>query len=340
MEKVRLGRTCLMASASGFGAIPIQRITVEESTKLLRKAFDAGINYYDTARAYSDSEEKIGIALSGVRKDIIIATKTMGRSYDDVMKQLDTSLKLLKTDYIDVYQLHNPGFVPKPGDENGLYDAMSDAKKAGKIRFIGITNHRSDIADAAVDSGLYDTLQFPISSISSEEDFALAEKCNKADVGVIAMKALAGGLLSNAKIAFTYLRQYAYIVPIWGIQYEHQLDEFIELENNPPALDDEMMAEINKYREELSGLFCRGCGYCLPCPAEIPIPTAARLSFLCARSNPAPFLSDDWKEQMERILSCTACGHCKANCPYDLDTPEILKVEYAKYQEFRNANGK
>jgi predicted aldo/keto reductase-like oxidoreductase len=215
---------------------------------------------------------------------------------------------------------------------------MLDAKKAGKIRFISITNHRLDTATEAVESGLYETLQFPLSSISSEEDFALADKCKELDVGFIAMKALSGGLLTNAKAAFAYLRQYENVVPIWGIQHEHELDEFIELEKNPPVLDEELMAVIQKDREELSGSFCRGCGYCLPCPADIPIHTAARLSYMMGRSRFARFLEDDWAAQMERINACQQCGHCKAHCPYGLDTPEVLKSQYAMYIEFRNAH--
>ena len=338
MKMIPFGKTGMTVSATGFGAIPIQRITAEESTQILRKAYDAGITFFDTARGYTDSEEKIGIALSSVREKITITTKTHARSYDEVMKDLHTSLSMLKTDYIDVYQLHNPGFIPVPGDESRLYDAVSDAKKAGKIRHIGITNHRFDLANKAIDSGLYESLQFPLSCISSEEDLQLAKKCESAGIGFIAMKALAGGLITNAKAAFAYLRQYENVVPIWGVQHMHELDEFIALENDPPPLDDEMLASIEKDRKELSGSFCRGCGYCLPCPAEIPIPTAARLSFMMGRSRYERFLEDDWAAQMERINDCRQCGHCKEHCPYGLDTPEVLKTQYEKYTAFRKAH--
>lgn len=340
MKMISFGRTGLIASTVGFGAIPIQRISAAESTKILQKAFDAGVNFYDTARGYSDSEEKIGIALSGVRDKIIIATKTMSRTYDGVMKDLEISLSFLKTDYVDIYQTHNPEFIPKPGDDNGIYDAMLEAKKAGKIRHIGITNHRLDLANEAVDSGLYESLQFPLSCISSDEDADLAKKCENAGMGFIAMKAMAGGLITNAKAAYAYLSQYDNVIPIWGIQQERELDEFLAYEKNPPALDAGMLADIARDREELAGSFCRGCGYCMPCPAGIPIPTAARLSFLMGRSRFEGFLVDSWAEQMERIKECQQCGHCKERCPYKLDTPEVLKAQYAKYIEFCKAHGK
>ena len=335
MKMIPFGQTGMTVSATGFGAIPIQRITSQESTKILRKAYDAGITFFDTARGYTDSEEKIGFALSDVREKIIITTKTHAHNYDSVMKDLETSLSLLKTDYIDVYQLHNPDFIPVPGDESRLYNAMEDAKKAGKIRHIGITNHRLDLANEAVDTGLYESLQFPVSCLSSDDDFKLVKKCGEKGVGFIAMKALAGGLITNAKAAFAFLRQYDNVVPIWGIQHMRELDEFIALENDPPALDGDMLASIEKDRAELSGSFCRGCGYCLPCPAEIPIPMAARLSFMMGRSRYEQFLKDDWAAQMERINDCKHCDHCKAHCPYGLDTPEVLKDQYAKYIEFK-----
>jgi len=340
MKMVHFGKTGMTVSATGFGAIPIQRISFNESTRILRKAYDAGITFYDTARGYTDSEERIGLALGEVRDKIVICTKTHARGYDSVMKDVETSLTNLKTGYIDVYQFHCPDYVPRPGDENRAYNAMVELKKAGKIRHIGISNHRLVLANEAIDSGLYESLQFPLSYVSADEDFQLVERCEKAGMGFIAMKAMAGGLITNAKAAFAYLRQYGSVIPIWGIQKECELDEFIMYENNPPPLDDELMASIKRDREELTGSFCRACGYCLPCPANIPIPNAARLSFLMGRFPVEPYMTDDWAAKMERIKDCQQCGHCKAHCPYKLDTPEMLKAQYGKYIEFRQAHGK
>ena len=338
MKLKPFGSTGLHASVVGFGAIPIQRITIDESTKILRKAFDAGINLFDTARGYTDSEIKIGAALSCVRKEVILATKTHAENRDELINELDTSLKNLKTDYIDLYQLHNPDYVPRPGDESGVYDAAVEAKKAGKIRHICVSYHKRDLAVEAVESGLYESLQFPLSCISSDEDFELAKKCADAGMGFLAMKAMAGGLLTNSKAAFAALYHKTDAIPIWGIQHEWELDEFIAYEKNPPALDDALLADIEKAKTELSGSFCRGCGYCLPCPADIPISMAARLSYMLSRSRIERYLSDDWAGQMDRINDCQECGHCLASCPYSLNVPEVLRAQYKHYIDFRKAN--
>ena len=171
--------------------MPIQRAGKEEAARILRKAYDNGIRLFDTARAYSDSEENIHYALSDVREDIFITTKTMAETAEGFWKDLEVSLEKLGTDYIDVYQFHNPPFCPKPGGEDGLYDAALEAKRQGKIRHIGITNHRLAVAREAVESGLYDTLQFPFSYLSSESEKELAEQCREKDMGFLAMKALA-----------------------------------------------------------------------------------------------------------------------------------------------------
>jgi uncharacterized protein len=334
MDKIRLGRTNLMVTRSSFGALPIQRVSFEEAKKILRKAYESGINFFDTARSYTDSEEKIGYSLSDVRNNIIIATKSPANDKKTLLKDIETSLSKLKTDYIDILQLHNPDVLPDPDDTEGLYSGLLEAKKRGMIRYIGVTNHRIKNALDAAASGLYDTVQFPLSSLSADVDLKLIEECKKRDVGVIAMKALSGGLITNAASTFTFLRQFDNLVPIWGIQRESELDEFIALEKNPPKLDDAMWAIINKDRAELAGDFCRGCGYCLPCPAGIEIPTSARITLLLGRAPYQEYMKDEFKEKMERINNCIACGNCKNHCPYKLDTPNLLKRELKNYEEF------
>ena len=190
MDKIILGRTNLMVSRSGFGALPIQRVSFEDAGKILRKAYDNGINFFDTARGYTDSEEKIGYALSNVRSNIIIATKNSAKDKKTLFQHLESSLKNLKTDYIDILQLHNPDKLPNPEDEEGLYAGLQEAKEKGLVRFIGLTNHKIKNAMDAAASGLYDTIQFPLSSLSDEIDLELIEECKKKNVGVIAMKAL------------------------------------------------------------------------------------------------------------------------------------------------------
>ncbi len=334
MDKVRLGKTELTVNKNGFGALPIQRITKKEAVYLLQKAFYNGINYFDTARAYTDSEEKMGAAFEYTRDRIIISTKTGAQKAEDFWKDLETSLKMLKTDYIDIYQLHNPAFCPKPGDESGLYDAMVEAKKQGKIRHIGITNHRLAVAKEAIESGLYETMQFPFCYLSSGPDMEIVEMCKKADMGFIAMKALSGGLITNSAMAYAFLAQYDNVEPIWGVQRESELDEFIAYNDNPPALDDKMRAEIEKDQKELSGDFCRGCGYCMPCPQGIEINNCARMSLMLRRAPSQAWLTPEWQEKMKKTEDCVGCGLCKTKCPYGLDTPALLKKNYEDYKTF------
>ncbi len=333
METIRLGRTNLVVTKNGFGALPVQRANMEDACRILRKAYDNGINYFDTARAYTDSEEKLGKALHDVRERIIISTKTMSNTVEGFWEQLHTSLRLLQTDYIDIYQFHNPSFCPKPDDGTGLYEAMLEAKTKGMIRHIGITNHRLAVAEEAVLSGLYDTLQFPFSYLASEKEEALVRLCEEHDVGFICMKALAGGLITRSDAAYAYLAQFP-VAPIWGIQHEHELDEFLSYNDNPPALTEELTTFIEQERRELTGEFCRGCGYCLPCPAGIEIHTCARMSLLLRRSPTAGHLSERGQAMMKKIEDCIHCGQCKSKCPYGLDTPTLLEKNYEDYKTF------
>lgn len=332
MQKLVLGNTGITTNRNAFGALPIQRVSADTAVKILRKAFDGGITYFDTARSYSDSEEKLGLALSEIRKDLFIATKTMSRTPEGFWKDLHTSLTKLKTDYIDIYQFHNPSVCYKPEDGTGMYECMLEAKKQGKIKHIGLTNHRINVAQECVDSGLYETLQFPLSYLSSRKEIDIATKCKTAGVGFIAMKALSGGLITNSTAAYAFMAQFDNVLPIWGIQREAELVEFISYSINPPALDDEMKAFIEKEKAVLNGDFCRGCGYCMPCPVKIEINTCARMSQLIRRSPSAQWLTQASQDMMKKIESCTECGACKTKCPYGLDTPNLLKKNYEDYK--------
>jgi len=331
METIRLGRTGLMVTRSGFGALPIQRVDMPTAVRILRAAVDGGINFIDTARGYSDSEEKIGSALADRRDDVILATKIPARDRSGLLENLDASLAALKTDHVDILQLHNPPEVPDPQDANSAYAGLMEAKRRGLTRFVGITNHRLPVALAAARSGLFDTIQFPLSAISAERDLELIEVCKAHDVGVIAMKALCGGLMTDTRASVAFFRRFDNVVPIWGIQRDQELAEFLALEADPPALDDAMRAAIEKDRADLAGDFCRGCGYCLPCPADIPIPLAARMSFLLRRAPTARYQTEQWQENMRKITECTECGQCKERCPYGLDTPALLKKMHQDY---------
>ena len=332
MQTVTLGRTGIVTPKNAFGALPIQRISEEAACALLRKAYDAGITFFDTARAYSDSEHKIGLALSDVREHIFIASKTMTRDVEGFWKDLETSLHNLKTDYLDLYQFHNPAVCPRPEDGSGLYEAMLEAKAQGKIRHIGITNHRPHVAEEAVRSGLYETLQFPFCYLATERDLALVELCRAYNVGFIAMKGLSGGLITDAKAAYAWMAQYENVLPIWGVQRESELDEFLACGENPPEMAGEVLASIERDRAELLGNFCRACGYCMPCPVGIQINTCARMSQLIRRSPSAGWLTPESQKMMFQIEQCVGCGKCKSKCPYELDTPTLLKRNLEDYK--------
>ena len=338
MEKMRLGKTGIEVSRSGFGALPIQRISPDESTRLLRKAFHNGINFFDTARYYSDSEEKLGKAFSDIRGQIVIATKSGASNKENLLKDLEVSLKNLSTDYVDILQLHNPNALPDHQDPQSSYAGLIEAQKLGMVRFIGITNHSLQIAMDAARTGLYDTVQFPLSTLSSENELQLIGECKKNDCGLIAMKALGGGLITNVSTVFAFLRQFDNVLPIWGIQHEWELEQFLTMEISPPVLDKDLWKIIEQDRIELASQFCRGCGYCMPCPEGIPISWAARMSLLLRRAPSDNFLNSEWQERMALINKCTTCGNCKNRCPYDLDTPELLRANLKDYEEFCRVN--
>ena len=334
MQKLRLGKTELMVTRTSFGALPIQRISNEDAVKLLRRAYDAGINYFDTANMYTDSEYKIGLALSDVRHDIVISTKSGGRDKASVTAHIENSLRMMKTDYIDLFQFHNPAEMPSPEDPNGAYAAALEAKRKGYIRHIGITNHRLALAKKCIASGLFETMQFPFSYIGSDEELALPAICREADMGFIAMKGLAGGLLNNARACAAFMRQYDNVVPIWGIQRESELEEFLALDAEENLeISDELQAVINAHRAELADGFCRSCGYCLPCPAGINIPQAARMNCLLRRAPMAQFMTKEYYQEMHKIDACLECRQCVSRCPYSLDTPNLLKKMLADYDE-------
>lgn len=332
MTAVTLGTTGITVNKNGFGALPMQRISKNDAVKLVRKAYEAGITFFDTARLYTDSEEKLGEAFAGIREKVYIATKTAAQNADDFWKDLDTSLHNLQTQYIDLYQFHNPAFCPQPGDGTGLYEAMLEARGRGVIRHIGITNHRLSVAQEAINSGLYETLQFPLCYLAGEKELTLVEQCKEKGMGFIAMKALSGGLLSHSAAAYAFLAQYDNVLPIWGVQRERELDEFISYIDNPPAMTEEIRAVIETDREELRGEFCRGCGYCMPCPVGIEINNCARMSLLLRRSPSELQLTPAVQEKMKKIENCLHCNQCKSKCPYGLDTPALLARNYEDYK--------
>ena len=333
MNQVTLGTTGISTVQNAFGALPIQRVSLDEAVYLLRKAYDGGMRYFDTARAYSDSEEKLGAAFEGMRDKVYIASKTMATTPEAFWKELETSLTNLRTDYIDVYQLHNIQQCYRPGDGTGLYECMLEAKEQGKIRHISCTAHKIAVAEEAVESGLYATMQFPFSYLSTPREFALVEKCREANMGFVVMKGMAGGLINNGRAAMAFMNEHPSVLPIWGIQREEELDEWLSYMDETPVMDDELRAFIEKERGELSGGFCRSCGYCMPCPVDISIKDCARMSLMLRRAPSANWLTERWQAEMAKIDDCIECRACEAKCPYDLPTPELLKENWRDYQD-------
>lgn len=338
MRKIRLGKTGLMVTSTAMGCLPVQRCSEEDAVRLLRAAYEGGINYFDTANAYTDSEKKIGLALSDVRDKIILSTKSAARDREGVLRHIENSLRMMKTDYIDLFQFHQVTEVPDPNDPKGAYAGALEARERGWIRHIGVTSHRVNVAEDCIASGLFETLQFPFSYISSERDLALARKCREADMGYIAMKGLAGGMLNNARACHAFMKSYDNVVPIWGIQKMEELKQWLALAEEDPGLDEDLSAFIRQERQELSGSFCRSCGYCMPCPAGIEIFNCARMNMLLRRSPWQQYMTDQWREKMERINDCIGCHSCSSRCPYQLDTPTLLKYMLKDYREFYEAH--
>ena len=331
MKQITLGRTGITVPQNAFGALPIQRVDLPTAVGLLRRAYEGGMRFFDTARAYSDSEEKVGAAFAGMREKVYIATKTQAKNAEDFWKDLHASLRMLNTDYIDLYQLHCVPKCFRPGDGSGLYEAMLEAKAQGLIRHIGITAHLIGVAEEIVASGLYETLQFPFSYISSERDIALVRACEAAGMGFIAMKGLAGGLLTNADACMAFVSQFE-ALPIWGVQRTEELEQWLSFFEKTPAMTDDLLAVIEADQKALAGNFCRGCGYCAPCTVGIVINQCARMSQMVRRAPSAAWLSPHWQAEMEKIDDCVDCGLCMTRCPYGLEIPTLLRKNLADYR--------
>lgn len=343
MKTVTLGSTGITTPANGFGALPIQRVSDEQAVALLRRAWEGGMTFFDTARAYSDSEHKLGLAFGAwgtaddgwagpKREEIFIATKTMATTVDKFWEDVETSLANLKTSYVDIYQFHNPAECIRPGDGSGLYEAMLEAKAQGKVRHIGVTAHRIATAEEEIASGLYETLQYPMNYLSVQRELDLLRKCVDANMGFLGMKGMSGGLLNNSRAMMAFVADFDNFVPIWGVQRENELEEWLSYMDETPRMTPELQKVIDKDRAELQGDFCRSCGYCMPCPVGITINQCARISLMLRRAPSESWLTEHWQAEMEKVNDCIGCGQCSAKCPYELDTPALLKKNYADYQ--------
>jgi len=328
MEKVRLGRTEMMVTGLGFGGIPIQRVPEEEAIAVVNKCLDLGINFLDTANGYTTSEERIGRAIKGKREEIILATKSLARTREDIEKHLKLSLERLGTDYIDLYQLHNVSdaeTLETVLDPNGPRGVIEDAKKAGVVKHIGITSHQVDVAKDIIKTDLFETIMFPFNFMVYEGNDELLSLARQHDVGFIAMKPLAGGMIANATIAIKYLLQFPDTVLIPGIERVPEIEEIARVFEGPKEMTVGEKREMERIKEELGTRFCRKCDYCQPCTAGISISDVMAFPNLAKRLPPVRLYSGKFAESFEKAADCTDCGECEERCPYNLPIRDMMK---------------
>ena len=332
-----LGKTGLRVSEVGFGGIPIIRISADEAVSVLKRAYDKGVTFYDTANAYRDSEAKIGQAFENMRDKVVIATKTQKRDGKGASEHLENSLKMLRTDYIDLFQLHQVAqekdweAIISPG---GALEAVTRAKDQGKIRHLGITSHSLPMAIKLIKTGLFSTIQFPFNFIEKDAKDELHQTARKLNLGILAMKPFAGGMIDNAKIAFKFLRQYPDVLPIPGFHSIESVDEILSLYTKSNEVTDEDLATMDKYRDELGRQFCRRCEYCQPCPKGVMITPAMGYRVVSMRMSPK-VAAESLRQVMETVPQCVNCGVCITRCPYNLPIPEMIKKHYDLFEQHR-----
>ncbi|MFH1031832.1 MAG: aldo/keto reductase [Chloroflexota bacterium] len=335
MEKVRLGKTEMMVSKLAFGGIPIQRCPGDEAVSVVRRCIEKGVTYFDTANGYTNSEGDIGKAIVGCRKDLILASKTRGRNRKEVENHLKLSLERLGVDYIDLYQFHDVSkfeTLEQILAPNGPLDTLKDAKKAGKIRHIGVTCHSMDVAKEAVKSDRFETIMFPFNFITCEPADELLPLAKKHDVGFLAMKPLNGGVIENVTIAFKYLLKFPDIVPVVGIEKTREIDEIVNILEGSRKITRAEQKEMQRLKDELGTRFCRRCDYCQPCTEEIPISTVLGVPALFKRVPPEVAFSPMFSAPMDKATNCAKCGNCEARCPFGLPIMEMIEKNSNFYQ--------
>ena len=340
MDKIRLGKTNMMVSRLGFGGIPIQRLSDDDAVDVVGRCIDMGATFIDTANAYSTSEERIGRAIAGRRAGLILATKSTSRDREGVEKHLNQSLEKLGIDYIDLYQFHGVSTsadLERVLDPNGPRAVVEEAKKAGKIRHIGITSHSMDTAKEAVKSDQFETIMFPFNFIANEAAEELLPLAREHDVGFIVMKAMGGGMLENATIAFKYLLQFRDLIHIPGIERASEFEEIIKVCSGPTEMTDKEVAEMQRLRDELGTRFCRRCDYCQPCTQEIPISMVMNITSFVKRMPGERVFTGGIADTMERAATCNQCGDCLERCPYHLPIPDMISENVEWYNEAKEA---
>ena len=338
MKYVRLGKSQLSVSQVGFGGIPIQRVSFAEAEKCIHAALDLGINYIDTALVYGDSEEKIGQALKGRRDKVILATKVPPRSREFVAESLESSLKKLKTDYIDLYQLHNVENKELLEASKDVIDILHKARKQGKVRHIGVSIHGVDWANEVIRTGLFETVMIAMNFIVNEAERNVLPTARELDVGVIAMKPLAGGHISDAALAMKYFTGFDDVVPLVGIEQPEEIRQIVEIVESGIAPSEQEIREMEKIREESGAQFCRLCGYCLPCPQGIDIVLVNTFYSIAKRMPLDSVLKGGIADGMRRAENCVECGTCEERCPYHLNIRRLIRENYEYFKQLAEKN--
>lgn len=327
MEYRKLGKTGLTISRMGFGGIPIQRIDAEGTRKLLHEMADKGINYIDTARGYTVSEEYLGYAMEGIRDKFVVATKSMARTKEAMAADIETSLRNLRTDHIELYQVHNPSMeqLDQVTGKDGALEALMEAREAGKIAHIGLTCHSVQVFERALELEWVETIMFPYNIVENQgED--LIRKCTEKNVGFIAMKPLAGGAIEDASLALRYIcanKNVTVVIP--GMAEAGELDENIQACEDEKSLTEEELKKIEDVKKQLGTDFCRRCNYCAPCTVGINIPSVFLFAGYLQRYNLADWAKDRYSTLAVKASACVGCGECEKRCPYHLPIREKLK---------------
>ncbi len=336
MRKVRLGRTGLVVSQFGFGGIPIQRLTEEDAVAVVKRCLELGIEFLDTANAYTTSEERIGKAISGGREGLVIATKSLSRKAEGVEKHLKLSLERLGVQCIDLYQFHgvnDDNTLEKVLAPDGPMTVVEKARAEGVVKHIGITSHQIDVARKAVMTGRFETLMFPFNFITSEAADELLPLCRRYDMGFIAMKPLAGGMIPNVRIAIKYLLQFPDVVILCGIEKIAEAEEIVQIMEGPVEMSAAELDEMHRLKRELGSRFCHRCDYCQPCKEGIAISTVMTFPSLLRRSRPENLFAGPWAQVMEKAAGCVQCGECEQRCPYQLPIREMIAEHVRQYRE-------
>ncbi|PKN76796.1 MAG: aldo/keto reductase [Deltaproteobacteria bacterium HGW-Deltaproteobacteria-10] len=337
MRYVILGKTGLKVSELGFGGIPLIRLNDKLAVEVLRRAYEKGVTLYDTANMYLDSEEKIGMAFRGLRDKVVIASKSIRRDAAGMTEHIEKSLHRLKTDYIDLYQLHQ---VSEEKDWNaimapgGAMEALLTARDKGKILYIGVSSHSLAMAIKLAKTDLFSTIQFPFNFIEIAAKDELHKVAQERQMGILAMKPFAGGMIDDAAIAFKFLRLYPAFIPIPGFDSVEAVDQVAALYEIANEINQSDLDTMDRYRIELGKQFCRRCEYCQPCPNGVLITPAMGYRVIALRMSPdvAVKFSSIF---MESVLKCDRCGECLEKCPYDLPIPDMLKTHYDLYEKHR-----